>query len=262
MLPHEQKTSSSTATRIWPMSPAAPSAPRCTSPSAMMPHPMPVATLTKRTCSLTSPRDQYSPRPMTFTSLSTRIGTSKCSESKSGTTTPSHPGMIGGRTTVPVANSTGPGTPIPMALTSSGARPLALSISPKRSISVARTRSGPSAMSSSVPPSASGCPLSVVMARRACVAPMSAAKTTPAAGLRVSRVGRRPPVDGPSPASTSTPRSSSSSTRCEMVDRANPVILASSARVEVCCWTTMETSLPSSSQGRSSLLTDANIPAL
>ena len=40
---------------------------------------------------------------MRLTSLSTKIGASNHSDSTSGTTTPSHPGMMGGWTTVPVA---------------------------------------------------------------------------------------------------------------------------------------------------------------
>ena len=79
--------------------------------------------------------------------------------------------------------------------------------------------------------SASGVPAKSATAIREWVAPTSATRMIPPSRLNARTVGLRPPVDGASPASTSQPRWTSASTRCETVERARPVISASSARV-------------------------------
>ena len=55
--------------------------------------------------------------------------------------------------------------------------------------------------------------------------------TTPAAPLKASVVGGRPPVEAPSPPETSSPLASSASTRWAIVERARPVSAARSPRV-------------------------------
>ena len=74
MLPQRQTTSSWPATRMWPMSPAAPWAPRWMRPSATIPQPMPVPTLTNSRCSVSRQCVQCSPSAMMLTSLSTSTG--------------------------------------------------------------------------------------------------------------------------------------------------------------------------------------------
>ena len=73
-LPQRQMTSSWSGTWMWPMSPAAPWAPRWMRPSVITPQPMPVPTLTNSKCAVSRQRAQYSPRAMMFTSLSTSTG--------------------------------------------------------------------------------------------------------------------------------------------------------------------------------------------
>ena len=94
---------------------------------------MPVPILMKRRLSWSAQFDQCSPTAMMFTSLSTRTGTSSRSENHSGIPKLSHPGMIGGWTGRPVANSTGVGTPIPIPRTSESARPTSARSAWKRS---------------------------------------------------------------------------------------------------------------------------------
>ncbi len=55
--------------------------------------------------------------------------------------------------------------------------------------------------------------------------------TRPLAASKASWVGGRPPVEGPPPRSTRSPRPSRASTRWDTVDRASPVARASSARL-------------------------------
>jgi hypothetical protein len=74
MFPHRQMTSSLPATRMWPMSPAAPRAPRWMWPSATIPQPMPVPTLIRSRCFVSRQCIRCSPRAMMLTSLSTRTG--------------------------------------------------------------------------------------------------------------------------------------------------------------------------------------------
>ena len=79
----------------------------------MMPAPMPVATLMNRKFSSSGQCAVRSPSAMMFTSLSTRTGTGRDRWTWRTTSNPSQPGMIGGFTGMPVACSTGPGSPIP-----------------------------------------------------------------------------------------------------------------------------------------------------
>ena len=63
------------------------------------------------------------------------------------------------------------------------------------------------------------------------VAPTSTASTTRAAGLKAKRDGGRPPLELASPAGPTSPESISASMRDATVERARPVVRASSARV-------------------------------
>ena len=74
MFPQRQTTSSLLLARMWPMSPAAPRAPRWMWPSATIPQPMPVPTLISSRCSVSRQCIQCSPRAMMLTSLSTSTG--------------------------------------------------------------------------------------------------------------------------------------------------------------------------------------------
>ena len=87
---------------------------------------------------------------MTFTSLSTITGTSKDLPKYSETTKSSQPGIIGGRTTVPVENSTGPGTPMPTARTSLGDLPDRDRTSAKCCRTSSNTVTGPAAISTAL----------------------------------------------------------------------------------------------------------------
>ena len=67
-------------------------------------------------------------------------------------------------------------------------------------------------------------PPRLVTARRAWVAPRSAASTTPASSLKANVIGGRPPVESLSPASRSRPCARSWSSRWATVERASPVL--------------------------------------
>ena len=105
------------------MSPAAPSAPRCTWPPATNPEPMPVPIFTNSRKGSFLQWAQCSPTAMMLTSLSTSAGTPNRAASRSPTGCRFHPGMIGGDTGLPVANSTGPGRPTPTPRRSPMSRP-------------------------------------------------------------------------------------------------------------------------------------------
>ena len=91
--------------------------------------------------------------------------------------------------------------------------------------------SGPFATAMSWTSWASTSPARSVTATREWVAPRSPASTTPASPLNASIVGRRPPVEALSPPGTRRRCEIRASTRCAMVERASPVIAASSPRV-------------------------------
>ncbi len=117
-----------------------------------------------------------------------------------GMSNPSQPGMIGGLVGRPVANSTGPGTPMPTPATSSAVRPASLRMVDQIVHSRLSTSSGPSAISiGSVSSPITSAPRSVT-ARVAWVAPRSAASTTRECGSKANRVGGRPPDERASPA--------------------------------------------------------------
>ena len=139
--------------------------------------------------------------------------------------------MIGGATGVPVANSTGPGMPTPMPRTSARLCALSLSSASKVSSSQPRTVSGPSAIGMSVRVSTMTSPARSVTATRECVAPRSAASTTPALRLKAKVFGGRPPVEALAPAGTTSRCASRASIRWATVERASPVSATSSARV-------------------------------
>ena len=167
-----------------------------------------------------------------MTSLSTTTSAPRSdSRTKPGTSKPSQPGMIGGLVGLPVANSTGPGTPTPTATTSVMRRPARRTSTLPRSTTQARTFSGPTPMSRSTTSSASTVAARSLTARRTWVAPMSAPRTTRARGLKAKRAGGRPPVDVASPAAPTRLLVMSVSTRWATVDRPRPVSAASSLRV-------------------------------
>ena len=83
----------------------------------------------------------------------------------------------------------------------------------------------------SSPSSASDSPPRSVSARRAWVAPRSAASTTPALWLKLSTWAGRPPVAATSASDTSSRNEISASTRWEIVERASPVVVTRSLRV-------------------------------
>ena len=87
---------------------------------------MPVATLTNIRWSTSGYARNRSPSAITLTSLSTTTSAPRSdSPTKPRTSKPSQPGMIGGLVGRPVANSTGPGRPMPTPTTSAIRRPAA-----------------------------------------------------------------------------------------------------------------------------------------
>ena len=86
-LPHRHTTPPPSATGLCPISPAAPRTPRCSTPPAMIPAPMPVDTLTCRR-SETLGRTLCSARVSAFTSLSTTHGKAPGKPSAIGTPAP------------------------------------------------------------------------------------------------------------------------------------------------------------------------------
>src|SRR5579859_7642855 len=102
--------------QMWPMSPAPPLLPRWMAPLQTMPAPMPVPILTKiRLSTPTAAPARSSPSAMILTSLSTITrAVRKVSRKYSPIGKPSQAGISGGATRVPVENSTGPGTPMPI----------------------------------------------------------------------------------------------------------------------------------------------------
>ena len=213
------------------MSPAAPSAPRCTWPPATKPDPMPVPIFTNSRKASSLQWAQCSPTAMMFTSLSTSAGTPNQSAKRSPTGCRFQPGMIGGNTGLPVANSTGPGRPTPTPRSSPTSRPALRRRSSKAPFSHGRTTSGPSATAMFSVSWASTPPARSVTATRVCVAPTSPASTTPTSLLNASIVGGRPPVDALSPPGMSRRWARSASTRWATVERDRPVKVARSPRV-------------------------------
>ena len=231
MLPHRHTASTSCGTWMCPRSPAAPCAPRRSSPSLMIPLPMPVATLTNMRWSTSGNPMACSPSAMMFTSLSTTTSEPSSARTKPGTSNPSHPGMIGGLVGRPVACSTGPGRPMPTPASSASPRSAAVSSARPWSTTHRSTASGPSAMSRSTTSLTSTLAARSATARRTWVAPTSAASTTRAAGLKANCVGGRPPDDIASPAAPTRSLASKASTRWATVERPRPVAAASSLRV-------------------------------
>ena len=149
--------------------------------------------------------------------------------------------MIGGRTGRPLAKSTGPGTPSPVAQTASRSWPEAARSASKWASTSVSTSSGPSAIGSSTARDAMRTPARSATASVPWVAPRSAPRITPARGLNANRRGGRPPVEGAD--STTTSRwCISCSRRCPSVARLKPVTSTSSERVvarrERMCWST------------------------
>ena len=197
----------------------------------MTPDPMPVATLTKMRWSTSGQESSRSPSAMMFTSLSTSTGASKLSRNQPGTSKRSQPGMIGGLIGRPVLCSTGPGSPMPIASRSPGARPSCSSSSCAAVETQLSTASGPSATRMRSLLSAWMRPVRSLTAIRTCEAPTSTPSTTlPLAAIANCEDGR-PPVETASPTGPTRPRFISASMRSATVDRARPVIDDSSVRV-------------------------------
>ena len=130
--------------------------------------------------------------------------------------------MIGGLVGRPVANSTGPGRPIPTPTTSPRRRPARRTSTRLRSTTHVSTFSGPTATSRSTTSSASTVAARSVTARRTWVAPTSTPRTSRARGLKANRAGGRPPVDVASPAAPTSSLVTSASTRWATVERPRP----------------------------------------
>src|SRR3954447_1058030 len=214
--------------RMCPMSPAEPSAPRYTSPSSTMPHPMPVPTLTKRKLStLRAVPECCSPSAMMLTSLSTMTGAPTAAARVSRTGNRFQPGMIGGITGAPSRWLTGPGTPTPTPWTSN-APPSARSLSSRSSacwsttfgpwrtsdgsLTCDRSRSSPSVTATSME-----------------VAPMSM-PTKRMCSARPTRWERRPPREAASPCPATRPSSTSRSSSTATLDFESSTASPSSAR--------------------------------
>ena len=211
------------------MSPAAPSAPRWIAPWTTRPLPTPVPTFSTSRSVTSGYTARHSPTAIALTSLSTTTGQLKRAPNQPGMSKRSHPVMIGGLITRPVAKSTGPGTSMPMPRTSPGPRPPADSSCAKWSDTRPSTGSGPSATSLRTSCSPRTAPLRSHTAIRIAVAPMSATSRTPRSRLNSNRPGGRPPVDWPTSAAASRPASTRASIRWLTVDRASPVRLITSA---------------------------------
>src|SRR4051812_31957819 len=142
--------------------------------------------------------------------------------------------MIGGATTRPLPNSTGPGTPTPTPHTGTGPS-LSASTSSNSPLIELSTLSGPAATSTSSRRWASRLPARSASATSTPVAPRSAASTRPASGQKRTLRGARPPVETPrSPADTS-PSSCRSAIRCVTSVRPRPVRATMSARADSPC---------------------------
>ena len=178
------------------MSPAQPCAPRCNWPCVKIPAPIPLPIFTKMSSFVIgSFRSACSPSAIKLTSLSTHTGTLYLVEKRSRTGNLSHPGIIGGETGSPVANSTGPGTPMPMPhkflifrLTTKSSNEFSTRV---------KTASGPSEIWTFVNVVPNKFPLRSEAATLNPVAPNSATKIAPALELKLTSLGALPPVDCP-----------------------------------------------------------------
>lgn len=141
--------------------------------------------------------------------------------------------MIGGSTGRPVENSTGPGTPTPIERRVPGSRPASLRSACSVRSTWRSTDSGPSAIESGSSFVASVVAPMSISATRQCEAPRSTPATACSRVRRWRRRGGRPPVEAPASAAISStkPCAMRASTRWEAVERASPVIRATSARV-------------------------------
>ena len=139
--------------------------------------------------------------------------------------------MIGGRTTVPVANSTGPGTPMLIARRWSAGCPAAASSSADLLRTPARTASGPSLMSM-VARRLGQHPAAEVGDGQPAVGGAEVDRADHGGGVgQVQGQRRAAAVGGRRPVSTSRPRSMSRSTRWAMAARDSPVAPTIAERV-------------------------------
>ena len=188
--------------RICPMSPAAPRAPRWMCPSATIPHPIPVPTLTSSRCDVSRQCD-----PVLAAGHDVHVVVDEHRRAvvvreplRDVEAVPAGhdrrvdrpPGVELDRARDADADAAHVGRRL---------RALLASSSSKRADTHVSTRSGPSPMSMSPARSASGVPARSLTATRAWVAPRSATRTTPALWLNASTVGGRPPVEALPPAS-------------------------------------------------------------
>ncbi len=222
--PHRHTTSSAPGTRMCPMSPAAPSAPRCSVPSASTnPAPMPAPTVTNSTGNCSGGTVRASPSAMRLTSLSTRTGQPSSPPSRSATGKPSQPGMIGGRTAMPRATSTGPGSPTTRTRGRSAGTFACSSRSANWSTRRFTVRSGPSASGQGKVVSASTRWVRSVTRQRVEKVVRSAMSTTPASPARLSRSAGRPLPPPPASSPCNRPASTRSCTCVWIEDRESPV---------------------------------------
>ena len=199
-------------------------------PLQTIPQPMPVPILTTRKLGSLRCRRHSSPMAITFTSLSMKAGAAYSSRRYSRIEKPSQPGMIGGATSRPLSNSTGPGTPIPMPITFSARTLQRLRRSRRMSFTRERTTLGPSAISMFSAWWASTVMSGAISATSTLEAPRSMAASTPISEESSNVSGRRPPDETCGPVSSSIPRSISAAVAMLALLRENPDCSASSAR--------------------------------
>ncbi len=166
---------------------------------------MPVPTLSTRKLGSSRLRRHSSASAIRLTSLSTQTGASYSARRSSRIEKLSHCGISGGSTSWPVAKSTGPGTPMPIARTSRGLRLQPASSSRINARMRDSTRPGPMRTSIASPWRASTCRSSDNTATSMLVAPRSAHSSTPSDACRHSVSARRPPDDSRWPDLSSQP---------------------------------------------------------
>ena len=224
MLPQRQTTVGSSTTWMWPTSPALPWAPRWRWPSEMIPAPMPVPTFTTTTLSWPAAMpERHSPSARRLTSLSTQTGRAVARGEP-----------LADRIAVPAGHDRRRDRPAGLELDrprdADADRPTAGPGRPASSAAATRTGRRPGrgkrpGRPRSWPARRDGRgsrPSRLVTATSMLVAPRSATSTWPASARNASWRGGRPPVLGPRSPSMTSPRSTSSPTRCATIARPRP----------------------------------------
>ncbi len=176
-----------------------------------------------------SPRVTCSPIAAALASLSTTAVTSKRRRRSFWTSYPLQPGMRAGPMSRPCGKSTGPGRAMP---TASSRRPGAwavLTVS-KAAATLSKIAFGPAPMSTANSSAASRAPEGEQRPTRAWRPPSSATANTPPSWRSRRILGRRPPVETPTPSSRIVPSSSRRRTTLETVEGATWRVSTRSAR--------------------------------